>query len=185
MIRLIEKMRRAGDTVGGIVEGVARGVPAGWGEPVFDKLEADLAKAMLSLPRPRHLKSLRLQWHLVDWPPAQRPVSHEAWKGFYDDEFFRWNSGRHFQRADDFLSRRVQTGGHRHARAGHGGREIPQHDTERPWAPRSMCVASRGADGRGDDRIGAGGSCAPAKGTMRLIRRCPVLIFDVTESISI
>jgi chorismate synthase len=50
MIRLIEKMRRAGDTVGGIVEGIARGVPAGWGGPVFDKLEADLAKAMLSLP---------------------------------------------------------------------------------------------------------------------------------------
>lgn len=50
MIRLIEKMRKSGDTVGGIVEGVARGVPAGWGEPVFDKLEADLAKAMLSLP---------------------------------------------------------------------------------------------------------------------------------------
>ncbi len=50
MIRLIEKMRRAGDTVGGIVTGVARGVPAGWGEPVFDRLEADLAKAMLSLP---------------------------------------------------------------------------------------------------------------------------------------
>ena len=50
MIRLIEKMRCAGDTVGGVVEGVARGVPAGWGEPVFDKLEADLAKAMLSLP---------------------------------------------------------------------------------------------------------------------------------------
>jgi chorismate synthase len=50
MIRLIEKMRKAGDTVGGIVEGVARGVPAGWGEPVFDKLEADLAKAMMSLP---------------------------------------------------------------------------------------------------------------------------------------
>ena len=50
MIRLIEKMRGEGNTVGGIVEGVARGVPAGWGEPVFDKLEADLAKAMLSLP---------------------------------------------------------------------------------------------------------------------------------------
>jgi chorismate synthase len=50
MIRLVEKMRRAGDSVGGVVEGVARGVPAGWGEPVFDKLEADLAKAMLSLP---------------------------------------------------------------------------------------------------------------------------------------
>src|SRR6516225_3022003 len=50
MIRLIEKVRKAGDTVGGIVEGVARNVPAGWGEPVFDRLEADLAKAMLSLP---------------------------------------------------------------------------------------------------------------------------------------
>ncbi|MDE3068930.1 MAG: chorismate synthase [Verrucomicrobiota bacterium] len=50
MVRLIEKMRRAGDTVGGIVEGVVRGAPPGWGEPVFDKLEADLAKAMLSLP---------------------------------------------------------------------------------------------------------------------------------------
>ena len=50
MIRLIERMRIAGDTVGGIVEGIARGVPPGWGGPVFDRLEADLAKAMLSLP---------------------------------------------------------------------------------------------------------------------------------------
>jgi chorismate synthase len=50
MIRLIEKMRQAGDSVGGVIEGVARGVPPGWGEPVFDRLEADLGKAMLSLP---------------------------------------------------------------------------------------------------------------------------------------
>jgi chorismate synthase len=50
MIRLIEEMRSKGNTVGGIITGVARNVPAGWGEPVFDKLEADLAKAMLSLP---------------------------------------------------------------------------------------------------------------------------------------
>ncbi len=50
MIRLIEKMRRAGDSVGGLIECVARGVPPAWGEPVFDRLEADLAKAMLSLP---------------------------------------------------------------------------------------------------------------------------------------
>jgi chorismate synthase len=50
MIRLIEKMRRGGDSVGGLIECVARGVPPGWGEPVFDRLEADLAKAMLSLP---------------------------------------------------------------------------------------------------------------------------------------
>jgi chorismate synthase len=50
MIRLIEKMRRAGDSVGGVVEGVARGAPPGWGDPVFDRLEADLGKGMLSLP---------------------------------------------------------------------------------------------------------------------------------------
>jgi len=50
MVRLIERMRARGDSVGGVIECVARGVPAGWGEPVFDKLEADLAKAMLSLP---------------------------------------------------------------------------------------------------------------------------------------
>src|SRR6058998_3780228 len=50
MITLIERMRKAGDSVGGIVEGMARGVPPGWGEPVFDRLEADLAKAMMSLP---------------------------------------------------------------------------------------------------------------------------------------
>lgn len=50
MIELIEQARRDGDSVGGIVAGVARGVPVGWGEPVFDRLEADLGKAMLSLP---------------------------------------------------------------------------------------------------------------------------------------
>ncbi len=50
MIRLIERTRNAGDTVGGLIEGVARGLPVGWGDPVFDRLEADLAKAMLSLP---------------------------------------------------------------------------------------------------------------------------------------
>ena len=50
MIRLIDRTRKAGDSVGGIIEGIARGVPAGWGEPVFDRLEADLAKGLLSLP---------------------------------------------------------------------------------------------------------------------------------------
>ncbi len=50
MIELIEQMRREGDSVGGTVDAVARNVPPGLGEPVFDKLEADLAKAMLSLP---------------------------------------------------------------------------------------------------------------------------------------
>ena len=50
MTRAIEDARRDGDSLGGVVTCVARGVPAGWGEPVFDKLEADLAKAVMSLP---------------------------------------------------------------------------------------------------------------------------------------
>lgn len=50
MISLIERTREAGDSLGGVIECVVRNAPPGLGEPVFDKLEADLAKAMLSLP---------------------------------------------------------------------------------------------------------------------------------------
>jgi chorismate synthase len=50
MIDLIEQVRNQGDSIGGVVECVARHVPTGLGMPVFDKLEADLAKAMMSLP---------------------------------------------------------------------------------------------------------------------------------------
>ncbi len=50
MIALIEAVRKDQDSIGGVCELVATGVPAGWGEPVFDKLKADLAKALLSLP---------------------------------------------------------------------------------------------------------------------------------------
>ncbi len=50
MIERIKEVRSEGDSIGGTVECVIRGMPAGLGDPVFDKLEADLAKAMLSLP---------------------------------------------------------------------------------------------------------------------------------------
>ncbi len=50
MIERIKQLRKEGDSAGGLVELVARGLPVGLGEPVFDRLEADLAKAMLSLP---------------------------------------------------------------------------------------------------------------------------------------
>ena len=50
MIERIDQARKEGDTLGGVVEAVARNVPVGLGEPVFDKLEADLGKAVLSLP---------------------------------------------------------------------------------------------------------------------------------------
>ncbi len=50
MIELIEQVGRSGDSIGGVVECVARNLPKGLGMPVFDKLEADLAKGILSLP---------------------------------------------------------------------------------------------------------------------------------------
>ncbi|MCF7803790.1 MAG: chorismate synthase [Candidatus Marinimicrobia bacterium] len=50
MIDLIDSVRKDVDSIGGISEIVGKNVPAGWGEPVFDKLKADLAKGMLSIP---------------------------------------------------------------------------------------------------------------------------------------
>lgn len=49
MINLIEEVKNDGDSVGGVIKGVIRNVPSGLGEPVFDKLSADLGKAMLSI----------------------------------------------------------------------------------------------------------------------------------------
>ena len=50
MVALIERMRGEQNSIGGVAEIVATGVPAGLGEPVFDKLKADLGKALFSLP---------------------------------------------------------------------------------------------------------------------------------------
>jgi len=50
MARLVEQMKEAGDSLGGVIEGIAQNVPAGLGEPVFDSLEGELAKALLAIP---------------------------------------------------------------------------------------------------------------------------------------
>ncbi len=50
MIELIEQVGRQGDSIGGVVECVARHVPKGLGSPVFDRIEADIAKGVMSLP---------------------------------------------------------------------------------------------------------------------------------------
>ena len=50
MVELVERVRGERDTVGCVAEIAATGVPAGWGEPVFDKLKADLGKALFSIP---------------------------------------------------------------------------------------------------------------------------------------
>jgi chorismate synthase len=50
MVQLIDNVKERGDSIGGIITCVCRNVPPGWGEPVFDKVEAKLAQAMLSIP---------------------------------------------------------------------------------------------------------------------------------------
>ena len=57
MIDAIDAARKSGDSLGGVVAAVARGVPVGLGDPVFDKLEADLAKGMLSIPAAKGFES--------------------------------------------------------------------------------------------------------------------------------
>lgn len=57
MLDRIDAIRKAGNSIGGVVTCVARNVPAGLGSPVFDKLEADLAKACLSLPAAKGFES--------------------------------------------------------------------------------------------------------------------------------
>ena len=49
MMHVIKNVKNQGDTIGGEIIGIATGLPVGWGEPVFDKLHADLAKAMFSI----------------------------------------------------------------------------------------------------------------------------------------
>jgi chorismate synthase len=57
MLKRIDKIRKEGNSIGGVVTCVARNVPAGLGAPVFDKLEADLAKACLSIPAAKGFES--------------------------------------------------------------------------------------------------------------------------------
>ena len=50
MIELIEEVKKQGDTIGGVVTAIIQGLPVGLGEPVFDKFQAELAKAVMSIP---------------------------------------------------------------------------------------------------------------------------------------
>ncbi len=112
MIERIKQVRSEGDSVGGLIEGVVRGAPPGLGEPVFDKLEADLAKAMMSLPATKGFEigsgfagsQLKGSEHndAFVWKGTRVRTLHEPlWR----------NSGRHQQRRTDCLPRRFQADG--------------------------------------------------------------------------
>jgi chorismate synthase len=130
MIGLIDKMRKAGDSVGGIVEGVVRGVPPGWGEPVFDRLEADLAKAMLSLPASKGF-DIGSGFGGILMTGTQHNDPFRAKNGkVYTTSNRSGGIRRDFQWSNHLFPGRVQAGGNRDARTGNGGRGIAQHHAE-------------------------------------------------------
>jgi chorismate synthase len=96
MIELIESVRKDQDSIGGISEIVAKNVPAGLGEPVFDKLKADLAKALFSLPA-----VLGVEYGTGFACATQRGSEH-------NDEFFAEESGAGMRR---ILTRSNRHGG--------------------------------------------------------------------------
>ncbi len=115
MIALIKEVRSQGDSVGGTIECVARNVPAGLGEPVFDRLEADLAKADAQPPRHQGLRDRqRLRRHPTHRLPAQRRIPDARRRRAHRHQPLRRHPGRHLQRRADLLPRRLQA--HRHDR---------------------------------------------------------------------
>jgi len=82
MSERIEQVRKQGDSVGGVIRCIARNVPPGWGSPVFDKLEADLAKAVMSLPASKGFE-------IGSGFRGTRMLGSEHNDEFYTDEFGR------------------------------------------------------------------------------------------------
>ena len=121
MIERIQQARKDGDSLGGVVECVARNVPVGLGEPVFDKLEADLARSVLSLPACKGFEvGSGIRRDVYDGFAAQRPVLQRLRPDTDANEQLRRHTGRHIQRGEHRDSRRVQADRDHHARAGHG-----------------------------------------------------------------
>ena len=108
MISLVEQIRDAGDSVGGVIECVARGIPPGLGEPVFDKLEADLAKAMLSIPAAKAFRDrLRIRGDADAGLAAQRCIRNPRRKNSDNHEQLRRRARWHQQWRRHLLSRCV------------------------------------------------------------------------------
>jgi chorismate synthase len=89
MMRRIEQVRKQGDSVGGVIRCIARNVPPGWGSPVFDKLEADLAKAVMSLPASKGFE-------IGSGFRGSRMRGSEHNDEFYTDEFGRIRTRTNF-----------------------------------------------------------------------------------------
>ncbi len=157
MAELIQRVRSEGDSVGGVIQCRVRGVPAGLGEPVFDRLEADLAKAMLSLPATKGFEIgsgfagtlLKGSEHNDAFRAPEGRIRHA-------DQPLRRGPGRHQQRRGDPLQRRLQADGDHPAAAADGRRRRPGDRAQGPGPPRSLRPAARRPHCRGHGRPGPG-----------------------------
>ena len=128
MIERIDEARKAGDTLGGVVEAVARNVPPGLGEPVFDKLEAELGRGVLSLPACKGFEvGSGFGGITMTGSHAQRPVLQRGRSDKDPHELLRRHSGRHLKRREHRHSRRVQACGHHYDAPGNGRRGRQSH----------------------------------------------------------
>ncbi len=168
MIDAVEAARKDGNSLGGLVVCAVRGCPPGWGEPVFDRLEADLAKAVLSLPAS---KGFEIGSGFAGTEFTGREHNDE----FYMDggpradpyEPQRRRPGRHLERRDDLLPRRVQADGDDHVSPAH--RRCPPRGDRAPGQgpPRSVRPSARRAHGGGDGRPRPRRPRAPARSDPR------------------
>ncbi len=158
MVELVERVRKEQDSIGGVAEIVATGVPAGLGEPVFDKLKADLAKALFSIPAVLGVEygvgfgcadtaRQREQRRVHD---RRRRTPHR-----HAHQSPRRNARRHQLGHADRTARRGQA--HQQPAAGAGDGDATGRAQQHPHArsPRPVPLAALRADRRGDGGAGA------------------------------
>ncbi len=161
----IWRLREAGDSIGARVTVIAKGVPPGWGEPVFERLDADLASAMMGINAVKgveigagfkSVRTARLRASrrndaagVQEQPCRRRSRRHFFGPGHHREPCLEANLQHHAARSD-----------HRHSRR--AGRDR-NHRT-----PRSLRRLSRDADCRGDVGAGLDG---PLSALSRAVRR--------------
>ena len=173
MIALIEEVRKDQDSIGGVCELVAVGVPPGLGEPVFDKLKADLAKALLSLPAVTGVR-IRCRFRGRDdaRQPEQRPfVPRNGRKIGTETNRHGGMLGGISQRRADRLPGRDQADQQPAAAAADRDARGRADGDRHQGPPRSVPAAAIRADGRGDDGAGAGRSLAAAQDDAGVVDR--------------
>ena len=157
----MDDLRKSGDSVGARINVVATGLPVGWGEPVFDRLDADIAYAMMSINAVKGVEIgagfssvAQLGTQHSDEMSPEGFLSNNAGGVLGWDIHWARHSGQYGHQAD--LEHPSRSGFHQQG-WGVGGR---QH----PWSPRSVCWHSCHAHCRGHAGYRADGSCvAPSR----------------------